>query len=222
MKAFQVASGLITHTTPLQESSQLLQLFSEEWGFIKIVLSPRRSAPQTFSPLLRIETEVVPSEKDIWKARAASILSSYEALRARRTTIQCACYAVLALTKILPPKQPCPEHYRLLLTFLRELSSCQDPLSLLSLFLIKACAIEGLISVAPATIPYFSEEERRDIATCLALELDEARNLCLGKSTLSSLITFLRKNHLPYLERIEGCERGDLNPHEVSLTTTSK
>ncbi|HXF28513.1 MAG TPA: recombination protein O N-terminal domain-containing protein, partial [Chlamydiales bacterium] len=71
----QALEGIILKTVRLQETNEILTLFSKEQGIISLIVKRRQ---QSFSPLLKIEAEIMISEKELKKCRHIHVTGSFQ------------------------------------------------------------------------------------------------------------------------------------------------
>src|SRR5437868_437748 len=101
----QSTEAIILRTVPYLETSHVLTLFSREFGIISLLLrSSNKNKARSFSALLKVEVEVMVSEKELWKCRGIEILSSYPQLRANFERLKASAKLLDHLAKVLPAR----------------------------------------------------------------------------------------------------------------------
>ena len=94
----QAIEGIILKTVRLQESCLIVTLFSKEQGIIGLVVY--RGA-QPLSPLMKIEAEIVTSDKELKKCRHVQAICSFQGLRLSLEKLEyAALFARWALSEI--------------------------------------------------------------------------------------------------------------------------
>jgi recombinational DNA repair protein (RecF pathway) len=142
----EAIEAIITRTTSFEERSHILLAFSREFGFVSLIHKQFRSQNlRGLSPLLKIEAEVIPSEKDLWKATKLHVAHSYQALRLNRDRLSLAFFFLKTLEEMLPKRAQSLFHYALLETHLDLMAESRSPFAIASSFLLKLYFHEGIL-----------------------------------------------------------------------------
>jgi recombinational DNA repair protein (RecF pathway) len=142
----EAIEAIITRSTPFEERGHILLAFSSQFGFISLFHKQFKSQNMRgLSPLLKIEAEVIPSEKDLWKAKKLHITGSYQALRLNRDKLSLAFFFLKTLEELLPKRAQSLFHYGLLDSHLDLLKEGRSPFAVASSFLLKLYAHEGIL-----------------------------------------------------------------------------
>jgi DNA repair protein RecO len=133
-------------TTPFEERSYILSLFSKEYGRISCVVKSKKSSSHTsFSPLLRVEAEVCVTDKELWKCPRCEVTNSYPKLRLHLEQLRQAVSMTQFLSYALPLHAPEPELYETLDAYLTHLPLFTQPHVATTAFIAKFCALQGLL-----------------------------------------------------------------------------
>jgi len=119
----QAVEGIILQTVRLQEKSEIVTLFSKEQGIISLVVKRQR---QALSPLLKVEAEIRPSEKELKKCFHIQVTSSFQGLRLSLEKLQYASKIIQWISKELPRSEAVEPLYELFDTTLRQLCEEKD------------------------------------------------------------------------------------------------
>jgi DNA repair protein RecO len=142
----QAIEAIILKAVPFEEQTQILTLFSKEYGKISLVLKKQKKTNREgLGPLLLVEAEVMVSEKELWKTKNYDVINSFPRLRQRLDTLRHAAASTQFLAKILPLHAPAPTLYRYFHEYLTHLSNFTDPQVATTCFLAKLCALEGVL-----------------------------------------------------------------------------
>ncbi len=142
----QAVEGITLASFSFQENSHILSVFSKEHGRIKCVAkSSRKSHLRGFCPLLGVEMQVIPSDKELWKCRECLVTTSYPSLRLSLEHIRYAAQVTDLLNKILPLQHPVEQLYELYDKFLFTMPNFKKPHVAACIFLEKFLVIEGML-----------------------------------------------------------------------------
>ena len=115
--------AIVLKAKRFQEHKHILTLFSKECGIISVIATARK---QAFSPLLKVEVELMPSEKELKKCKAVQIVGSYQALRLSLEKLQRAAMMLDFVEKELPTDEPVEELYELLEMHLVDMCEAEN------------------------------------------------------------------------------------------------
>jgi DNA repair protein RecO len=185
----QSTEAIILKTVSYLETSHVLTLFSREFGIVSVMLkSLSKNKARSYSALLKVEAEIIPSEKELWKCRGIAILSSYPQLRTSLIRLQVVAQLLELLSKIIPPRTPVQEIYSLLDEHLFILPECQSPYTAAASFLVKYLHQEGSLNLFP-----FSQSEKTTLKLILEAPLTHLPSHFCEK-TLFEKITSMTKS----------------------------
>lgn len=161
MHTTQAIEGITLATFAFQESSHILSVFTKELGRIKCVTkSFRKNQLRGLCPLLGVELQVIPSDKELWKCKECVVATSYPSLRTSLEHLQYAAQITNLLDKLLPLQHPVEHIYVLYEQFLIHLPNFSKPHVAACLFLEKYLVMEGMLEsgsaldLASFTAPY--------------------------------------------------------------------
>jgi DNA repair protein RecO len=187
-----VTEGIILSAIPFEETSYILNLFSKEWGRIKLVTKqPHRKHIQSYSSLLAIEALVIPSEKELWKCRDCHSINSYPRLRSRLESLYQGATISDLLAKILPLHLSLPAIYSLFSSFLENMPSFAHPHVAATAFLAQFCIHEGFFPAEKTANVHFSAQELDSYIYLATSDLETIRSECTDKALLSKLIEYI-------------------------------
>ena len=176
----QAIVGIILKVVPLQETKQLVTLFSKEEGLIVCATKTYENKHRIgISPLMKVELEVLSTnrEKEIWKGQNVQITTSYPAIRSKLETLQSAAFLNQMILQTLPQRIPLPDIWQLFDDCLRTLCNFAFSRTALSAFLAKLLMMEGSFAIESNALMIFSETEKKQLAqlieTPFALLYDE-------------------------------------------------
>lgn len=116
--------AIVLKASRFQEHKQILKLFSKERGIVSIITNTRKVA---FSPLLRVEAQLLPAERELKKCKEIHVVGSYQALRLSLDKLQLAAGMLDFVGRELPEEEPVIELYELLESCLREMCETNEP-----------------------------------------------------------------------------------------------
>ena len=236
------AEGLVLRTLDYKDRQKIITLFTPTRGLISLIIkgiTRKKSHLLTLSsPFTQGEYHFHIGRSELYTFKDGTPLATHHNLRSDLSLIETAATMAKALLLTQLPGKSTPALYALILAYLKELPNF-NPNILSSSFHLKLLKHDGLLSLSPHCAvcnqkpthlflcePYcqlhapsrshpFDESEWETLIT-----LTEARSFAaLKKRSLSEALHQKISNLV--LEKIK-CERGDSNPHEVSLTTPSR
>jgi DNA repair protein RecO len=182
----QSTEAIILRCVPYLETSHVITLFSREFGIISLLLrSSSKNKARSFSALLKVEVEVIVSEKELWKCRGIEILSSYPQLRANFERLKVTAKLLDHLAKVLPARTKVEDYYLLLDQHLHILPECKSPYAAAASFLVKYLAYEGSLNVQP-----FSQSEQIALKALLEASSTVLAELSCERTIFEKLLAF--------------------------------
>lgn len=183
--------GIILSAIPFEETSYILNLFSSQWGRVKLVTKqPNRKHLQSYSPLLAIEALVIPSDKELWKCRDCHVTNSYPKLRRRLESLYQGASISDLLAKVLPLHLPIPAVYALFSSFLENLPLFAHAHVASIAFLTQFCIHEGFFPVTHAS-SHFSPKEIEQCIYLASNTLEKIKDEFVEKELLWKLLSFV-------------------------------
>jgi DNA repair protein RecO (recombination protein O) len=179
--------GIILSSIPFEETSSIINLFSKEFGRIKVVIKQSsRKRLQSYSQLLGVELLVITSEKELWKGRECEVTRSFPQLRMRLDRLQSAALLADLLAKILPLMLPLAPIYVLFSQVLEQMPHFTHPHVAAAAFLAKFCMQEGL-----SPIEVLDTEEMQKYLFLAASNLESLINESVDPLLVTKLAQFL-------------------------------
>lgn len=146
MHTTQAIEGITLASVAFQESSHILSVLTPQHGRIKCVTkSARKSQARGLGPLLAVEMQVIPSEKELWKCTQCDVATSYPFLRLSLNHLRYAAQVTDLLDKLLPLHHPVPHLYALYSQYLANLPNIAEPHIAACMFLEKLLVLEGML-----------------------------------------------------------------------------
>ena len=142
--------GIILKTSNFEETSHILTVFSKEYGLTFLVTKNYATKiGRSLSPLLKIETSVKSTQKELWKAGHISIIDSYASLRLSFDKLKLAAQLSQIVMHMIPPKTQQEELYHLFDLHLDALARKNAPFAVAASFLLKFFHLEGMLPAIP-------------------------------------------------------------------------
>lgn len=139
--------GIILRTTSFEEKSFISHVFTRECGVIAVI-KKMKNEQKGFTPLVKVELIVKPSQKELWSAKEAIIVTSFPKLRSSLKTLELASLMLRALLTSLPLHEPLPELYAHFDKTLFLLGEALHPDLVAGSFFVTLLDMEGLLSDA--------------------------------------------------------------------------
>jgi DNA repair protein RecO (recombination protein O) len=145
---FQRAEGIILRVIPFRDYDQILTLFTQEAGLIKVLYkgsrSKRRGLQGVCLPLNKVEVVYREKNSEIFICQEMTLLDSYAALRRTLSHLEAACDLLQVMARSQLVGKAAPQLYALLCFYLRKIPLTPDlKVSVLS-FRLKLLIHEGL------------------------------------------------------------------------------
>jgi DNA repair protein RecO len=123
--------AIILKSVRLQEHGQILTLFSKELGIISLITKTRKIA---FSPLLKVEAQLLAQQRELKKCAQIEITGSYQALRLSLQKLSQAVEMIDFVRRELPAEEPVPFLFELLDKSLQAMCESRDVTEIGTLF----------------------------------------------------------------------------------------
>ncbi|MDB6081248.1 MAG: recO [Chlamydiia bacterium] len=138
--------GIILKARSFGEASHILTLFSKECGLIQLVTNNHyKKFLRSYSPLLKVEADVIPSDKELWKCKELIITASYQACRLNLEKLKIAIFILHKIHRILPYRQPIESLYVIIDEHLNALNEHPKPYAAGASLLLKLYHHEGML-----------------------------------------------------------------------------
>lgn len=160
--------SVVLRVTPYGDNSQIASLFTLQEGKVQTIMRARKNQ-EAVGPLLRIESELLTTNSNLYRTNAYTVLDSYQELRASYMLLQQGCALLQAIDASQQGQRAASKLYHLLTFYLRRLPELQQSETGVSSFYLKILRHEGLF-----TLDGFDEqsEEEKTVIMFLAHVLD--------------------------------------------------
>jgi recombinational DNA repair protein (RecF pathway) len=202
-------NGLILRATPSHGRVWMLEVFSEQLGRTSFSAIARQSTG--FSPLCLIEAEVEQGP-GLPCSRSTEILDTFAEIRSQPHASKAAFIIRAILEQCMPMRAPAEGTWRVVISLLETLPSFHDWKAAPLLLALTLFEHEGVSPQSLAEMATLTEESRKTAQHLLNSNEETWRKSAVSEELLAAALETIGVK----------CERGDLNPHEVTLTTTSK
>lgn len=146
----QSAKGIILKAASFQDYDQILTVFSEDLGLIKIIFKNSKKHPAYLTtPLTQAEFIYVKGKSDLLKCLEISPINTHAALRGSLEVLEASGDILRALLKTQPLQVPTPDLYKLTSCYLKNLPLIANPYLLADSFKLKILRHDGLLSLKP-------------------------------------------------------------------------
>ncbi len=164
--------GIILKTASFGEASHIITLITKECGVVSLVAKKHNcKGMPSYSPLIKVEAEVIQSHKELWKCGSLQLIASYQRLRLDLMRLKMASFLAKFLLAVLVPHAPVEKLYTYFDDCLTLLAERDNPHTIVSAFLLKLLHEEGQL----ASSLFFSQEEQ---ALCHFLVHTPFQELC--------------------------------------------
>ena len=136
--------GIILDVIRFKENDQILTVFTEKSGVIKLIAKKKAASGRGLSPLSLGEFRYSPSRVELHRAQEIHIQDTYLGLRSSLERLTAAGRMVKAVAKSQMVGKPAPKLYQLLVCYLENLSQGGQPELFCSSFLLKMFKHEGV------------------------------------------------------------------------------
>lgn len=144
--------GIVLKAIDFRERQRIVTIFTPDEGLITVFIS--RISPKNperinlSTPLTRADWQVKVRKNDLWSLQDASILDLHLPLRQNFDRLQAARLMIERVLKTQLPHKPAPKLYALFKTFLKSLTTTENPALLELTFALKLMRHEGLLSLS--------------------------------------------------------------------------
>lgn len=159
-QVFQSTEGIILRVIPFRDYDQILYLFTESEGLIKVIerggRSKSRGKQGLCSPLTRIEVIYSETKGEIFNCREITCMDSFSSLRKELLFLEVGCDLLQVILSSQLIGREAPRLYALLLFYLRKIPQTAFPWVLAASFRLKLLKHDGL-----AVFPFTCSECQR-------------------------------------------------------------
>lgn len=157
--SFQKIEGFVLHSMHFQDYDQILKVFSQEMGCLKIIVKNgyriSQNQPCALTSLMKVSFLIEEGRGELYRCRAFTILDSYPKIRENLKQLQVACELLQILHFFQYPGVIAEPLYHLLVFFLEKLPEIAKPEILPTAFRLKIWKHEGILNM-----DFFSPEEQ--------------------------------------------------------------
>jgi DNA repair protein RecO (recombination protein O) len=175
MPSEERGEGIVVRSIDFKDRQKIITVFTQQHGLISLIVKGiTRTRPHLLtltSPFTQAEFLYSVGRSDLYLFRDGTPLTTHNSLRENLTHLTAGTQILQALTLSQLPGKAAPALYKLTLTYLKHLSSCQDPHPLTASFLLKLLKHEGHFS-SDYREGYFSAKEWENI-----VELADVREM---------------------------------------------
>jgi DNA repair protein RecO (recombination protein O) len=230
------SSGIILQALPYQDDHHISTLFTEEQGIVRLFvrgnLRMRQRSVACVTPLTEgewIYTE--PRTGSLCRLRDVSIGNQHLELRQSFEMLQTGCWMAEIIASSQMADKPAPALYALLLAYLAHLPKCEELDALCVSFLLKLMRHEGLLALSPRCSSCGAEAAALADGASFCKKCAPSWSIAFEMEELAQCEQLLMMRNFSEMRscsnelrsKVENvCERGDLNPHRISPTTTSR
>ena len=149
-QSFQSTDGIILRVIPFRDYDQILTLFTQGAGMIKVIYKSSRSKRKGVQglciPLTRVEVIYQERNSEIFSCHEMALVDSYRTLRQKLTDLEVACdlLQIIAGSQLLG--KAAPQLYSLLCFYLERIPQTPNPWVLAMSFRLKLLKHEGVIA----------------------------------------------------------------------------
>jgi DNA repair protein RecO (recombination protein O) len=146
---FQSAEGIILKVIPFRDYDQILVIFTQEAGLIKVLTKKNRSkkgAKDRYMPLTKVEVIYQEKQGEIFNCQEVAILDIYRNLRTELSHLQVACDLLQILYQTQLLGKPAPQLFALVEFFLKKIPQTKFPDILTLSFRLKLLKHEGILT----------------------------------------------------------------------------
>lgn len=149
-QAFQRTEGIILRVIPFGDYDQILSIFTQDAGLIKVLFkgsrSPRKGVQGICIPLTGVEVVYREKNSEIFACQEMDLVESYYSLRRNLLHLEIACDLLQAVGASQLVGKAAPHLYALLQIYLGKIPCTPDPRMLAVSFRLKVLLHEGLIA----------------------------------------------------------------------------
>lgn len=139
------SEGVVLHTVNFRDSDQIVTVFSQQEGMIKLLCRRARSKKgSTTQPLAEAEFVYLKGRSEIYTCQETTIISHHMSLRSSYNRLTAAFNIAKALLHSQDALAPAPQLYQLLTSYLRQLGKTDNPKALVASFQLKLLRHDGL------------------------------------------------------------------------------
>ncbi len=145
--------GIILNSLNFRDYDQILTVFSNDQGIVKLIVkrahSKKNSKSALTAPLTRAEFVYVKGRSEIFTCREISPLNQHLDLRTKWEDLTAAGDMAKAILETQMPHKPAGTLFELLHCYLSKIPSCIDPNALAASFRLKILRHDGLLHLTP-------------------------------------------------------------------------
>ncbi|MDP1880939.1 MAG: DNA repair protein RecO [Parachlamydiaceae bacterium] len=146
--SFQKTEGIILHQIPFQNYDNILTLFTQDAGIIKILdkggRSKRKGSLGISLPLTKVEVVYIEKKSEIFSCKEIYLLDSYHFLRNELAHIAVGCDLLKTIQVSQFLNKPATSLYQLLSTYINHIPTISNPWILSASFKLKLLRHDGL------------------------------------------------------------------------------
>ena len=146
----QHIEGVILKTIPFQDYHQIFRLFTPNRGVVSAIvkggMSHRKGRGALATPMMRVVMEFREGRSELLTCAHMEQLDSYLALRERLDWLQAGCALIESVLQSQSGQKPADALYRLLNYSLTHIPKMEDPMSMVSSFLLKTLRHDGFFA----------------------------------------------------------------------------
>lgn len=137
--------GIVLRSVSFRENSQIVTLFTQDVGLIKVFYSSRKN--KRVSPLTLVELVYKERQGDLFRCQEMTLLDFFSHIRTEFTYIQAASELLEIIHNSQEIGKRAPKLYALLCFYLRKIPSTPNLAALISSFKLKQFLHDGLLSL---------------------------------------------------------------------------
>ncbi len=147
---FQSTDGIILRVIPFRDYDQILTLFTQDAGMIKVIYkgsrSKRRGVQGLCIPLTKVEVIYQERNSEIFNCHEMALVDSYHTLRQKLIDLEVACDLLQTIAGSQLLGKAAPQLYALLCFYLERIPQTPNPWILAMSFRLKLLKHEGVIA----------------------------------------------------------------------------
>lgn len=194
------SAALVLHTYKLGETDQIVILFTQDFGKLRVVVrrshSPRRHTAGYYQPLMLLNAIVYGRPgQSLYRMHSVDILQAFRPLHEDFELLRCGLYMTELIDVVTHEREPAPELFALFHQALEQLAQASSPTMLLRLFELRLLMVIGytpqLLYCAQCTRNLHADERtfspRLGGILCTACAATVRQTLTVSRETLTYL-----------------------------------
>lgn len=215
---FQHTEGVILRVIPFRDYDQILTLFTQDVGIIKVIYkgsrSKRRGVQGLCSPLAKVEVIYREKRGEIFSCQEMALINPFSPLRKELHHLEVACDLLQVILASQLVGKAAPQLYALLCFYFEKIPQTLNPWTLALSFRLKLLRHDGLVA-----FPLVCSECRQILETDAYTY--ESEGWCLNHQPLGSQVW--RQDELQKIYRLANCQSfREISEERISFELQNK